>query len=121
MAQQPLGSYLRTHRKKAGLTQHQLALLLGYGNRGSVSRHERAASAPPLHIALQCEAIFRVSVSDLFPGVYYAIEQSTEARLADMESALQEKSARDRNAKAIARTLEWLCERRMNMDISAVA
>jgi len=121
MAQQPLGSYLRTHRKKAGLTQHQLALLLGHGHRGSVSRHECAASVPPLPIALQYEAIFRVPISDLFPGVYQAIESATETRLAEMESALQQKSARDRNAKATARILEWMCERRIAIDFSTDA
>ncbi|HVB35589.1 MAG TPA: hypothetical protein VNJ52_14635 [Patescibacteria group bacterium] len=66
---------------------------------------------PPLRIALSYQAIFRVPVSDLFPGAYETTRQAIEERLARMESTLQQCSAKGRNAAMIARKLEWMWER----------
>src|SRR2546425_6225186 len=41
MKDQTVGNYLRTHRKRAGMSQRELGLLIGYEHEGQVSRHER--------------------------------------------------------------------------------
>lgn len=117
MSQHHPGSYLRTHRKKSGISQRELASIVGYEHRSSVARHERAESAPPFLMALAYEAVFQVPVSELFPGFYQTVEHMAETRLAELESALQEKSARDRDAKATARKLQWMWERRTGVAI----
>jgi DNA-binding XRE family transcriptional regulator len=104
-------SYLRSHRKQSGLSQRELAQLLGYPNQGQVSRHERVACLPPFLIALSYQAIFRIPVSEIFPGVYESTKQVIEERLVKMENDLQQRSAKGRNAAMIARKLEWLWER----------
>lgn len=106
-----LPSYLRTHRKRSGLSQREIANLLGYPDEGQVSRHERLASVPPFLIALGYQAIFRVPISDLFPGVYETAKQTIEERLVKMEHNFQQYSAKGRNAAMIARKLEWMRER----------
>ena len=106
-----LASYLRSHRKRSGLSQREIAHLLGYPDQGPVSRHERLCNVPPLLIALSYQAIFRVPVSDLFPGVYEATRQAIEERLAKMGHDLEQCSAKGRNAAMIARKLEWMWER----------
>lgn len=111
MKQSRLPSYLSSHRKRSGLSQERLGKLLGYPNEGPVSRHERLCSAPPLRIALGYQAIFRIPVSELFPGVYEKVKQDMEERLAELERTLQQSSAKGREATRIARTLEWLWER----------
>jgi hypothetical protein len=68
-------------------------------------------------MALAYEAVFQVPVSELFPGFYQTVEHMAETRLAELESALQEKSARDRDAKATARKLQWMWERRTGVAI----
>jgi DNA-binding XRE family transcriptional regulator len=104
-------SYLRSHRKRAGLTQRDLANLLGYLSHNQVSKHERAETLPSLLIALGYQALFRVPIAELFPGVYGTVKLGVEERLAAIESELHQSSAKGREAHAIARRLEWLCER----------
>lgn len=106
-----LASYLRSHRKRSGLSQREIAQLLGYPDQGPVSRHERLCCVPPLMIALSYQAIFRVPVADLFPAPYEAIRQAVEERLAKMKEELHQCSAKGRSAAMIARKLEWMWER----------
>lgn len=104
-----LGNYVRTHRKRAGLSQRELGLVLGYDNEAAVSRHERLRSLPPLLIALGYEAIFRVPVSEMFAGLHEVVEQAIEGRLAELERNLQHRS---RRRAAGEHALKWLSERR---------
>jgi DNA-binding XRE family transcriptional regulator len=112
MTHSALASYLRYHRKRSGLSQREMAQLLGYPDQEPVSRHERSRSMPPLTIALCYQAIFRVPVSDLFPGHYEKTLRVIDERLAKMEHDLQQCSARDRGAAMIAHKLEWMWERK---------
>ena len=107
-----LANYLRTYRRRSGLSQRELGLLLGYENRGQVSRHERFATNPPLAIALAYEVIYRAPVSTIFLGMHDELKTTIETRLATMEEELQGRSANDSDAVSIARRLEWLMERR---------
>jgi DNA-binding XRE family transcriptional regulator len=102
---------LRSHRKRVGLSQKELALLIGYPNEGSVSRHERLYCAPPFHIALGYEAVFRIPVSSIFPGAYSEISERIEGRIEDWESQLRDSTVKGRRAVQIARILEWMWER----------
>jgi DNA-binding XRE family transcriptional regulator len=109
---EPLANYLRAHRRKTGLTQHDLARVLGYMNRDSISRHERLEAMPSLLIALSYEVLYRVPVSEIFAGLAETVESNVEAQLAQLETHLGEQSAESSRAVAIARKLEWLSERR---------
>jgi hypothetical protein len=94
------------------LSQRELGLLLGYKDRGEVSRHERFKAFPPLVIALAYQVIFRVPVSTIFLGMHGGVETTIEKRLVEMEKSLQGRSAKEPDAESIARRLEWLMERR---------
>jgi transcriptional regulator with XRE-family HTH domain len=106
-----LASYLGSHRKRSGLSQKELGQLLGYPSEGTISRHERICSTPPFQAALAYEAVFRVPVSELFPGAFERIRQDIEARISRMERELQGSTAKGREAARIARKLEWIWER----------
>lgn len=107
-----LENYLRTYRRRSGLSQRELGLLLGYEDRGQVSRHEQFTTNPPLTIALAYEVIYRAPVSTLFLGMHGAVTTAIENRLTAMEKDLQGRSAKDHDAGSIARKLEWMMERR---------
>ena len=111
MTHSTLASYLRYHRKRSGLSQREIAQLLGYPDQEPVSRHERSRSIPPLIIALSYQAIFRVPIAELFPGPCETTKRKIEERLAKMEHDLQQRSAKDRDAAMVARKLEWMWER----------
>src|SRR2546429_9576493 len=68
MATHKLENYLRTYRKRSGLTQREVAFLVGCRNGAQVSRYEKRRRLPPLRTALACEAAFGVPVAELFAG-----------------------------------------------------
>jgi len=112
-------NYLRTHRKRIGLSQRELAKTLGFYDESPVSRHERFESTPPLSVAIGYEVIFRVPVSEIFAGLRNRVEKDVENRLRDLQNALGERSAKDRGSIAVARKLMWLSERWDAQDDSA--
>jgi len=107
-----LKNYLKTYRKRSGLSQGELGQILGYKNHGQVSRHELSKTSPPLVIALAYEVIFRAPVATLFLGTHDAVKATIEKRLAVVEKDLQGRSAKEPGAESIARRLEWMMERR---------
>ncbi len=80
MSSQRTHNYLRTHRKRTGLTQDELALLLGCKSGTKVSRYERLTREPNLETAFACQAIFGVPAHELFPGLYQNVEQIIKKR-----------------------------------------
>lgn len=117
MAQRKPHSYIRTHRRKSGLTQHELATILGYKRDAQVCRHERADVTPTFLIALGYEILFRVPLAELFPGVYETVERAIEQRVAQMEEAFQQESGKGPGAEATARKLEWFWARRSAIEL----
>ena len=115
-----LVNYVRVRRKRAGLSQRELAQILGYRNEGVVSRHELFRSVPPLLIAIGYEVVFQTSVSDLFPGLRETVEGAIEGSLTEFEDALrkQKEQAKGGQLPVITRKLEWLNERRSNSGTS---
>lgn len=74
MARRPL-NHIRSHRKRWRLSQHELALLVGFKNPEPISRAERAVGRQALTFALACEVIFDVPVAKLFPGLVAEITE----------------------------------------------
>jgi transcriptional regulator with XRE-family HTH domain len=78
MAQFP--NYLKSNRKRLGLSQGDVAFLLGMQQGGQVCRHERFTRAPSLEVALAYEAILQRSACELFNGLYQQVEQQVAVR-----------------------------------------
>ena len=76
----PLQNYLRTYRKRSGLTQTEVAFLLGSDDGMKVSRYERRVQRPTLETALAYEAIFRIPAKKLFAGLYQKVKKETMSR-----------------------------------------
>jgi len=75
-----LPHYLRSERKRAGLSQSDVAALLGDQTVSRVSRYERRRRVPPLLTALAYEAIFGKPVAELFGGTYAPIRAEVMRR-----------------------------------------
>jgi len=80
MASSHLSNYLRTHRKRLGFSQEEIAYLLGTQTGEKVCRHEKFARKPDFETAMAYEAIFQRSTSELFAGYYQKIEKDVRAR-----------------------------------------
>lgn len=81
--------YLRTHRRIWGLTQRELAEIIGIVSSVQVSRYENGKRAPRIEIALACQAIFGVAPSIMFPDTYALVEEEVMRNMAQMDLALQ--------------------------------
>jgi transcriptional regulator with XRE-family HTH domain len=118
MTNQSSGSYLRTHRKRSGLSQHEVARVLGIENGGLVCRYELGHHLPPLLVALGLEALFQVPISQLFRGLGETVTQTVEDRLLSLGTELQSRSGKGPQAAITAKKLQWLTERR-NVQVGA--
>jgi transcriptional regulator with XRE-family HTH domain len=112
MTSDPRAALLRSLRQKSGLSQSELAHILGFRSGIPVSRHERSVSVPDLLTAFGYEAVFQVPIAQIFPGLYETVELGIEERLARMEDDLGQSAAKGREAIPVARKLEFLCGRR---------
>lgn len=75
-----LKNYLRRHRKASGLSQEDLAFLLGCREGSKVSRYEHFSRQPSLRTALACESIFEVTVRELFAGPFDEVRRRSRTR-----------------------------------------
>ena len=75
-----LQNYLRTYRRRTGLSQDEVAFLLGCGSGTKVSRYEHFARQPNLQTILAYETVFRAPARDLFAGAYQKVERQTARR-----------------------------------------
>ncbi len=80
MASTQLQNYLRSNRKRLGLSQDEVAFLLGTQSGAKVCRYERFAREPSLATALAFQAICQKPVSKLFAGLHQKVNQNVAAR-----------------------------------------
>jgi DNA-binding XRE family transcriptional regulator len=108
-----LVNYLHVCRKKSGLTQREVGILIGYLKDAAISRHERCTSLPPLLTAFAYEAIFGVPIGDIFAGLRELVARGVEDRIDELEEVLKRASDHGHRASAVTgRKLEWINERR---------
>ena len=92
-------SYLRTHRKRCGLTQDEVAFLLGCRTGTKVSRFERLARKPNLATALACKVVFGIPAHELFPRAHAEVEKEVAERARALANRLRTGSGRDTGAR----------------------
>ena len=90
MPHRKLPNYLRASRKQAGLSQDDLAFLLGCGSGTKVSRYELFRRQPGLPTVFALEAIFGKPARELFAGMYEDAEQQTAERARQLIRRLKE-------------------------------
>src|SRR5580692_3638349 len=104
MASSQLPNYLRTHRKRLGLSQDEVAYLLGAESGAKASRYERFSREPGFRSALACEAVFQRPIRELFAGLYEQIQREVALRAKE----LIVKTATVKSGKNTARKRETL-------------
>ena len=103
MAQQRLQHYLRTYRRRSGLSQKEVAGLLGSASGAKVSRYESFKRYPSVITIFAYEIIFSQPVRELFAGSYAAVRQDVRARAARLLKALSTETANPRTARKVQR------------------
>jgi len=82
-------NHLGAQRKRWKLSNQELAHLIGYCFKSTISRAERDNRPPTLKFALGCEVIFGKSASELFPSLYAEIEDAVMRRAAKLDERLR--------------------------------
>ena len=106
-----LPNYLRAQRRKSGLSQNEVAFLLGRTNGAQVSRYEKRRRLPSVETALACELIFGVPIAELFAGVRDSIGKDVEKRRRELSSRLLAKTPKGSEAQITAHKVRWLTDR----------
>jgi transcriptional regulator with XRE-family HTH domain len=88
VANHPLQNYLRTHRRRTGLSQEEVANLLGAASGTKVSRHENFARRPAVPTVFAYEIIFNRPARELFAGNYQSIRLAVQERARHMVKRL---------------------------------
>lgn len=95
-----LQNYLRMYRRRAGLSQNEVAFVLGSQHGAQISRYERFASVPTLKNAIALELLYGVPVGALFAGTYDEVKAATMERVAMLtEELTQNETGRDATRK----------------------
>jgi DNA-binding XRE family transcriptional regulator len=82
-------TYVRPSRRRWGLTQGELAFLIGYKTGKSISRIEGLKQTPTLNAALSLAVIFNTAAVKLFPSALYEAEQAVLERANELYEELQ--------------------------------
>jgi transcriptional regulator with XRE-family HTH domain len=106
MSTRRLQNYLRTHRKRAGLSQMETAFLLGVKSGTKISRYENLARIPDLATVFALEAIYRVPARELFAGMFDDVQRAVRARARRLAKRMSKNSSASTNklnsVKAVA-------------------
>jgi len=109
MTSQKLGNYLKAYRKRSGLSQSEVAYLLGCKNGAQVSRYERRRHMAPLRTALAFQAALGAPVSELYAGTYESTAKEVRSRAQSLSVQLQSRTPQ-RGKNLIPHKLQWLAE-----------
>ena len=86
-------SYLRPLRRRWGLTQRELAFLLGAKTHSQISQIEALKSYPSLANAMACAIIFDTPPFELFPELYAKVHRGVLSRADELYLDLQGNSS----------------------------
>jgi transcriptional regulator with XRE-family HTH domain len=82
-------NYLRSYRLRWGLSQGELAHLLGWKRPEVVSRIEKKQRPPTLKLVIACFILFGAAAAELFPDISASIETDVMARVWELYEEIQ--------------------------------
>ena len=115
MATSRLNNYLRTHRKHSGLSQSEVSFLVRLKNKAELSRYERSLRVPSLRVALACQAVYGVSVADLFAGLSDSVSKDTRGQMKRLQARLQPKINPKSTGSRIMQKFQWISHQLLAM------
>jgi transcriptional regulator with XRE-family HTH domain len=83
-------SYIRVNRRRWGLTQGELALLVGLSGAAAISRIERARQVPTAQAVIGCTLVFGIPSPDLLPTFHRDVEDTIAAAAETLITALSD-------------------------------
>ena len=87
-ARKPI-NYVRSYRLRWGLSQVELANLLGWNRPDVVSRIEKKQRPPSLRFVIGCLILFGTEPGEVFPDISTGVETLVMARVQEMYESIQ--------------------------------
>jgi transcriptional regulator with XRE-family HTH domain len=81
--------YLRAYRMRWGLSQKDVAELMGWRSDTVVSKLEKKQRPPTARVLIGCFIIFGTPAIELFPGLFSEVETEVMKRVWDMYERIQ--------------------------------
>ena len=107
MSPQPLQNYLRTFRRRFGLSQKEMAALLGGKSGTKISRYESFGRLPNVNAIWAYEVIFNEAACELFAGRYTEVRTAVRSHAQTLIAELTSESQKP-NSPRIERKLTLL-------------
>ena len=108
-------NYLRSYRLRWGLSQGELANLLGCKTAGVISRIEKKLRAPTLKIVIGCFVLFGTPAAELFPDISGTVETDVMERVWELYEKVQGDPSRKTKTKIeLLESIIERAERRMH-------
>jgi transcriptional regulator with XRE-family HTH domain len=104
-------SYLRTYRRRSGLTQAEVAFLLGTTSGAKMSRYERLSRRPNLQTALGLQAIFGLATKEILPRLFVAVERRIIARAHLLSRQLKQRADSSRTRRKLTFLSAFIAQR----------
>ena len=106
---------MRTYRIRAGLTQRDVAALLGLETGSTISRTEKGDGIPSLHVLLGYCVLFEVHPEKIVPGILRDIEKAVLVRVNILAAQLKKRQPTPMVLERIKflENLSQMMERRM--------
>ena len=95
MGQKAIPNNLWTYRKKNGLSQKQVAFLLGHKTASQLSRYEKGIKLPGLINTLKLEIIYRTPVSFIFYEHYQRLKNEIRSKEDGLRKKLEDPKNRE--------------------------
>lgn len=86
-------NYLRMYRKRSGLTQRELAFLLGLADGSKISYYEQGKRTPTLPTVFALEIVLGVRDTELFKGMHEEIRKQVILRTQTLYRGLAKRPA----------------------------
>ena len=103
-----LRTRLREYRRKTGLSQEEVAYLLGARKGAQVSRYEKGHRLPDFRRAIAFAVILSVPMAALFVGLQESVARDVRRRAMLLQTTLESKKLQ---SKRISPKLRWLKHR----------
>jgi transcriptional regulator with XRE-family HTH domain len=84
---------LKSHRKRSGFTQEDVAILIGVQSASQVSRHESGEREPDLRAAIAYRIVLDAPFAHLLPKLFREIAKEVEARASQLAGQLAKKES----------------------------
>ena len=94
-----LHNYLTMHRKRAGLSQQEVARLVSIRTDAAVTRHELGHRLPSARVLMAYEILFGEPAAKLFAGYYAGVESELQDRAKKLLRELDEEGVHPRPRK----------------------